>query len=334
MTSATILDVGHGNCAILTAEYTVVVDAGRGSALLEFLTEQGIDRVDTVLVSHSDADHLGGLIALLSARVAEVGSVYLNSDALQSSRVWADMTYELDQLQRSSSLDFRTSLVEGDRFDVGDPAVSIAVVAPRPYLAAIGPGGRDHEGRRLSGNSMSAVVTVQHGDEIVLMLPGDLDGVGLDHLAATHPEIEADVLVFPHHGGNAARSSSVRANAEFAERLAHLVRPSTVVFSIGRSSHGNPRPEVVDAVRAVVPDVRIACTQLSEHCAAEVPAVAPTHLLEVFAAGRDRRRCCAGTITIDLGIALEPRPSRDAHEAFVRAATSTPLCMRRANLGL
>ncbi len=53
--SISILDVGHGNGAVLVDDNgVVVIDAGPGSALLEFLRHEGIDRINVLLISHAD----------------------------------------------------------------------------------------------------------------------------------------------------------------------------------------------------------------------------------------------------------------------------------------
>ena len=72
----TLLDVGHGLAAVVrTRNHTLIFDtgprygggfdAGR-SIVAPFLRSQGVARVDMIIVSHSDADHAGGLAGLLS----------------------------------------------------------------------------------------------------------------------------------------------------------------------------------------------------------------------------------------------------------------------------
>jgi len=73
---ATFLDVGQGSAAVIrTNRHAVVYDTGpsfTGGAnladrvLLPFLAHSGIDRVDTLVVSHADIDHAGGVAALAS----------------------------------------------------------------------------------------------------------------------------------------------------------------------------------------------------------------------------------------------------------------------------
>jgi competence protein ComEC len=57
----TILDVGHGNCAVLEdGQRTVVFDCGPKTGLLEYLTSRTITVLDLVLISHADEDHIAG----------------------------------------------------------------------------------------------------------------------------------------------------------------------------------------------------------------------------------------------------------------------------------
>src|SRR5260370_9492084 len=75
-----ILDVGHGNCAVLQdADTTTVIDCPPSSILVEVLERQGIDIVDNILISHSDVDHAGGLPNLL--KKVFIRNVYVNPDA-------------------------------------------------------------------------------------------------------------------------------------------------------------------------------------------------------------------------------------------------------------
>jgi hypothetical protein len=172
--------------------------------------------------------------------------------------------------------------------------------------------------------------------EPVALLPGDLDELGLEHLLdqTPLPDLRAPILVFPHHGGHVNRAAAMEANAQFATRLAELVMPSTVVFSIGRGQHDTPRQEIVAAIRAVVPDVNVLCTELSRRCAATVltGGAANTHLLATTARGRAANACCAGSIVVDVEEGRwRIQPSMASHRAFIEVHAPTALC--RSPLG-
>src|SRR5438034_932161 len=105
--SLAILDVGHGNCAVLVdSKGVAVIDAGPGSALLEYLAEQKIGHIEVVLISHADEDHIGGLIALLDAMTVTVARVCLNPDASKGTKTWDSLLAVLNQADIRGKLDF------------------------------------------------------------------------------------------------------------------------------------------------------------------------------------------------------------------------------------
>lgn len=202
--------------------------------------------------------------------------------------------------------------------------VRIEVLAPSTYLAAKGPGSTDRHGRTITTNSISAVVRVSGDGRCLALFPGDIDQVGLDELLSDPGlDVGAETLVFPHHGGRAGTTNV----ADFSAKLVSAVKPLAVVFSIGRGRHGTPLPEVIAAVRSAAPGARIACTQLSERCAAMAPNAEPTHLTAKFARGRERAQCCAGTMVIS---SVEPAgavaPAAEPHQAFISAHAPSALC--------
>jgi beta-lactamase superfamily II metal-dependent hydrolase len=320
-----ILDVGHGNCTVLQdTKGVTVIDAGPRSHLLEYLTQQGIRRIESILVSHADEDHIGGLIALLDPQTLEVGKIRLNTDP-KPTKAWHGLLHILDRADRHGNIDFQPFLTlsspeNSGEFDQG--SVQVQVLGPSKNLAARGPGGHDGKGRKIESNSISAVIRLSIDDEPIALLPGDLDEIGLDDLLESHEDIHAPLVVFPHHGGRSRRTSS----AEFAKRLCRHVRPETVIFSIGRGRFGTPRPEVVEAVRQANTRVRIACTQLSERCAAKTPNFDASHLNPEFSGGREFRTCCAGTLVLDLDNPRSVLPAHEEHLEFIRRAAPLALC--------
>jgi competence protein ComEC len=322
MTKIVVLDVGHGNCAVVyEGASCVVIDAGPGTALLEFMRENEIKIVEEILISHADNDHLKGVLTILDQDDITVKSVRLNSDAVKGSKQWNAMLYSLDHRNRKGEMRFEVQLVEGFTlafFDAG-----LEVLAPTRYLAGKGPGSEDSEGRRITTNTISAVVRIQTPHRSVL-ITGDIDNLGLSHLLSTGQNLHADVLVFPHHGGHVSASASLSGNRKFAEQLLAAVVPTIVVFSISRTKYENPRPEIVDAVRTE-PSRKIMCTQMSRRCL-EAPPEKDGHLADVFAEGRQSGQCCAGSIVVS---DAELMPSVASHTAFVRRVAPEALCVRQ-----
>ena len=79
------LDVGQGDCAFIRCEgRNILVDGGSsnisdvgGYRLIPFLKYMGIHKLDSVIISHTDADHVNGILKIIEKGYPEVGTVYL-----------------------------------------------------------------------------------------------------------------------------------------------------------------------------------------------------------------------------------------------------------------
>ena len=145
----TIVDVGHGNAAVVnTGSNIIVIDAGPRSGLLEFLTSFSICKIDVLLISHADSDHIAGVLGLLSSNAIEIHKIRFNSDSLKGSSTWDDLAYELDHLDRSGQVDFSPALTPSNTGDFDFEDITLEIFAPTNYIATKGPGGKDRKGRK------------------------------------------------------------------------------------------------------------------------------------------------------------------------------------------
>lgn len=59
------IDVGQGDATLIKAgDHAMLIDAGdnsEGTAVQSYLNSQGIEKLDYVIGTHPDADHIGGL---------------------------------------------------------------------------------------------------------------------------------------------------------------------------------------------------------------------------------------------------------------------------------
>ncbi|GAB5550224.1 MAG: hypothetical protein SangKO_099840 [Sandaracinaceae bacterium] len=326
-----LLDVGHGSAAVLRGDDdTVVVDAGgKRAGLRQFLLKEGITHVDALLLSHADADHIGGAVGLLADPDIHVAEIRLNSDAKKDSSIWQDLRTAIQEAADAGALVVEIGLHTTMSKSYAAGGARIEVLAPLAADALGGPGQAPIEGGAvLNANSHSAVLRVVTDEGPVALLPGDVDVNGLDRLLArVGPDsLQAPVAVFPHHGGWPGRRISIPALETFTRVFCQAVQADHVVFSTGRGLHGTPIPDIVDEVRRQLGDVHIACTQLSEHCS-RFPTGPSEQVLPLFAQGQPGGACCAGTMRIEVGDAQTFEPLGE-HLEFVHSKVQTPLCMR------
>jgi competence protein ComEC len=167
------LDVGQGDAVLVRdpSGAVVLVDGGRDPVLLtDALRRHGVRRIDVLVVTHGDVDHVGGLEGIFSA--VAVG------------RLWVPDQPDLGELLPELITQAQQRKVEvtapepGTRIRLG--ALPISVVGPQR--------------RYLSQNDGSIVLWVQ--TERTALLAGDIEAVAQREL----PELQPDVLLVPHHG--------------------------------------------------------------------------------------------------------------------------------------
>lgn len=317
-----LLDVGHGNCAIVrSGDAIAVIDSPTGAVLLDTLRDMKIEVVDTAIISHSDKDHIAGILSILTSDKIRVRQVFVNPDSQKNTRIWRDFLVAAAVAERKGTCTVVPCLstTSPGRIKVG--AGNISVLCPTAALALAGVGGKAPSGRRLNANSLSGVLRIDTDDSAgSILLAADLDEVGLEEALEARTSLGADILVFPHHGG---RPGNTAAGA-FTTKLLGAVNPRAVVFSNGRARHDNPRPEVVEEVRTQ--KCYIACTQLSERCQRH-PVDANDYLEPLRANGRNAGLSCAGSMTLE----LRPNGHRSAryteqHQKFISDWVTSPMC--------
>jgi beta-lactamase superfamily II metal-dependent hydrolase len=303
--SLAILDVGHGNSAVLRdSDGVLVVDACLGGLLLDFLDQNGIVEVHAVVMSHADHDHMAGVLSLLLDSKIHVKNIYVNPDT-RKTKLWHELRIALRIARRRTNTVIHTQLDTTVSGALNCGMVDVQILSPEPEDALGGVGGADLDGGTIHPHTLNAVIRLLKDGIAFALLPGDIDARGLEKLLQSGREAKSKILVFPHHGGHSGAHNA----QEYVSRLCAVVQPEVVVFSIGRGKHDTPRPEIVEAVRSVAPDAHIACTQLSTHCAKTLPDKDASHLNDNPAQGKSTNSCCAGTILFAFdkaGISLSP----------------------------
>lgn len=323
-----LLDVGHGNCALIKrGNIAIVVDAPSKPVVARALDELEITAISALLISHADADHLSGGIALIMDEGRPVQSVFVNPDP-RKSRAWLEFRQAV-AIARRRGMHLEPSLSTNHSGKISLGSTSLSILHPTPELCLATVEGVSHDDVSLTANNMSAVVRVDHAGEAVCLLSGDSDLSSLHSMVDDGMELAAPVLVFPHHGGHAGGHD----NRQFAKELTSNVKPELVFFSLGRGLHGTPRPEIISGVRESAGEGAapyIACSQLSVRCSNKVPDQYDRGL-DSRSEGIARNSCCAGTIAMNLenGAVKELiERLKGNHTPFVSGHVQNPLCTR------
>lgn len=330
-----VLDVGHGNSTIVRdGSDCAVIDAAPGSTTADELDAIGCRRIEHLVLSHADKDHIGSAAKLLLDDAREIGTIWFNADGQKNTQIWQRLLHAVDTRHRHSGLDGHQAIHTASSQQPSFGRVQLQVLHPPITFAGRGPSRNRTEFGVLSANTLSVVLRVLLDTVPAALLAGDMDAIALQHSQDNAIDLTAPVLVFPHHGGLPGTSASPEQAREFARAITRRVRPDLVIFSIrGGRNPANPNPEILAGVREEAPEAHIACTQLSIHCHAEKERAAPRHLSERNAAGLAAGRCCAGTIVIrrtTSGLGYEPTLAD--HRRFTESLPLIPLCRRTAEI--
>ena len=85
---AYFIDVGHGDSAFIMCEkINILVDGGSSNIsdvgnyrLIPFLKYMGVTRLDAVIISHTDADHVNGIVKMAEEGYPQIMTVYIGTN--------------------------------------------------------------------------------------------------------------------------------------------------------------------------------------------------------------------------------------------------------------
>ena len=217
-----VADVGQGTAVLVRTRHHLLVydtgpqyspeaDAGQ-RVLLPLLRNRGESRIDLLMLSHRDADHVGGATSLLAGWPVAALQSSLNPD------------HPLVQAAAQRG-------VPHQRCDAGQQWDWDGV-----HFSVLHPTAAEHAGAQKS-NAVSCVLRVQDSTGRSALLTGDIEAPQeaalVDRLG---PALASTLLLVPHHG---SRTSSTPAFLD-------AVAPRTAVVQAGyRSRYGHPAPDVL-----------------------------------------------------------------------------------------
>ncbi|HXK40487.1 MAG TPA: ComEC/Rec2 family competence protein [Candidatus Paceibacterota bacterium] len=225
-------DVGQGDAIWIEAPNgnQVLIDGGPDNSVIQKLGEvmPFYDKdIDIVVSTHSDADHITGLIDVLE-RLEIRNIVY--SNIIRSSSLYDAWREAVDEEGANV-----VEPVAGKVIDLGS-GVTLTIVHPAESLAGrIMParGGSASGGEKT--NNESVVLMLKYGETEVL-LTGDIEAKAERQIILSGANLDADILKVAHHG---SKTSTL---AEFL----YEVSPQVAVIQVGtKNRYGHPTQEVL-----------------------------------------------------------------------------------------
>ena len=211
------LDVGQGQSILLSGgEGAALVDCGSanswydpGAIAADYLLTMGHRRLDYLILTHFDADHINGVETLLSRVEVETLLVPAEAEDRMAQRQILD-------LAAARGVRVRTPETGPERFSLGGAAVSV--------FPPVGEG---------ADNERGLSVLAEAGE--ALLITGDMSAATEEALLAAWDLPDLTYLAAGHHGSKYSTG----------EALLQALTPETVFISAGGSSYGHPAEETL-----------------------------------------------------------------------------------------
>lgn len=216
-----MLDVDQGDSFLfISNNETLLLDTGgsasfsldsysTGDDICDFLRKMGIKKLDTVLISHGDGDHLGEYFKI--AKYYKIDNLYLNSNSFNS------LEKRAVSLAESKKTVVR-KLVKDDYFQIGNFTFQVL-------------------NNNYQEENDSSTVLFINIDKYNLLFMGDASKKSEQNILSNYDLPIIDILKVGHHGSNTSSSK------EFITSI----KPKISLLSVGKKNrYGHPKREVLD----------------------------------------------------------------------------------------
>lgn len=234
------VDIGQGHATLIVSPtgQTMLIDGGPDgsgtSAIVPLMQNLGLTRLDIMVATHYDADHIGGLDEVAAA--FPPGLAYDSGDLTVPGNPNTFITQYLNAIRP-----VRTTMRAGTVIDLGGGAWATCLVVNGNLISGgrVGIFGRRDQFDQ-PDNSASIGLLVQHGD-FDFFVAGDLTGGGNNttDVESTVAQLvgDVDVVQLSHHG------SATSSNPTYLSTL----KAEVGIVQAGRDNDfGHPTIEVID----------------------------------------------------------------------------------------
>lgn len=214
------IDVGQGDATlVICGDHAMLIDAGddsKGTAIQNYLQKHKITKLDYLILTHPDADHIGGAPVIITK--FDISKVFV-SNYEKDNKTYQKMIQALDN-KRLKTLTPKVN----SKYTLG--TATITILAP----------GKEYD----NPNDASIALLLKNGS-VSFLFTGDAGENAEADILETIISLSADVYKAGHHGSKYSTS----------KELIKSVNPTYAVISCGEgNSYGHPHAETLNTLRA------------------------------------------------------------------------------------
>ncbi len=203
------IDVGQGDAILIESnKHYMLIDAGennKGSDVVNYLKDKGVNKLDYVLGTHPHSDHIGGLDTIINSFTIDK---VIMPDITHTTKTFEDV---LDAIaNRNLKI---TKAVVGNRYSIG--SASFIIISPNDTTYS-------------DLNNYSVGIKLTNGNNSFL-LAGDAEELSEEEMMKNGIDLSADVLKLGHHGSSYSSSSN----------FLDVVSPTYAMICVGTDNQYN-----------------------------------------------------------------------------------------------
>lgn len=215
------IDVGQGDATLILCDgEAMLIDAGdnsKGTVVQNYLNKQGIKELKYLILTHTDADHIGGADVIVTK--FDIDTVFMG-DFPKDNKTYGELLGALDYRQLTWS-----TLNVGNAYRLG--SAEFTIIAPNRTYS--------------DPNNSSIGLLLENGNDSFLFT-GDAEEEAEYDILANGLEIECDVFKAGHHGSRTANT----------EAFLEAASPEYVVISCEEgNSYGHPHAGPLNSFRSM-----------------------------------------------------------------------------------
>lgn len=232
-----MLDVGQGDCICINdGNHVILTDGGSSSSkdigtytILPFLKASGVEQVDFLLITHTDADHVNGLDTVMEYRYH--GRSYVKNIILPN--IHDDVTDEVYRHIEEKAVQAGIHVLYFEKgSEIEFDTMCIQCISPD--------GGMGGDKNELS------IVYYLKSKNITMLFTGDMGQSTEERLLKAELIQKADILKVGHHGSNGSSS----------EAFLQALRPKVGIISCGiHNLYGHPGQDTLRRLAQIGTDI-------------------------------------------------------------------------------
>lgn len=216
------IDCGQADATLIKCkDNAMLIDSGendQGTVIQMFLQRNGVKKLDYIIGTHLDSDHIGGMDVILTK---------FDCDTIILPDLDKDTAAFCDVIDTMNYRNYKnTKPVVGETYQLGN--AEFTIISPNEDYPQ-----DDH-------NNWSIGIKLEHGSNTFLFT-GDAEKESEADILSNGIDISADVYKVAHHGSNTSTT----------DELLNAINPTFAVISCGKdNTYGHPHAETLEKLKA------------------------------------------------------------------------------------